>query len=175
MFGIGKQSLPDRHGRCGLLSCVSFPHPLTLLSWRAVTRRRSLTTPDTTHRHTWERLGSALVQVARAQMNSEQGRAGQQEQLAGLIFAAARHKVLADHTRQPAVAMPSVVSSNDDAVVPTEPASWPEIPMSYLIAAGVLLATILFGGLSMAVQSREAKALVELRRDADRWTFRMAA
>lgn len=122
-----------------------------------------------------ERLGSALVQVARAQMNSEQGRAGQQEQLAGLIFAAARHEVLADHTRQPAVAMPSVVSSDDDAVVPAEPASWPEIPMSYLIAAGVLLATVFFGGLSMAVQSREAKALVQLRRDADRWTFRMAA
>ena len=46
--------------------------------------------------------------------------------------------------------------------------------MTYLIAAGLLLATLFWGGLSMAAQSREAKALEQLRRDADRWAFRMA-
>jgi len=122
-----------------------------------------------------ERLGSALVQVVHAQMNAEQGRAAQQEQLASLIFAAVRNEVVADRPTQLMVAASSRRSSEDIAVASTEPASWPEIPMSYLIAAGLLLATIFLGGLSMAAQSREAKALAQLRRDVDRWTFRMAA
>lgn len=122
-----------------------------------------------------ERLGSALVHVVRAQMSAEQGRAVRQEQLAGLIFAAVRHEVLPDRAMQPTVAIPSVVPSDGIAVASAEPSSWPEIPVSYVIAAGLLLATVFLGGLSMAVQSREAKALVLLRQDADRWTFRMAA
>ncbi len=121
-----------------------------------------------------ERLGSALVHVVWAQMRSEQGRAAQQEQLAGLIVAAVRHEVLAGRTMQPTVAMSSVPSI-DGAMASVETASWPEIPMSYVIAAGLLLATIFFGGLSMAVHTREATALARLRQDADRWTFRMAA
>jgi hypothetical protein len=122
-----------------------------------------------------ERLGSALVQVAHAQMTAEKGRAAQQEQLASLIFAAVRTEVITDRPTQPTVAVASVRPSKDIVAASTEPVSWPEIPMSYLIAAGLLLATIFLGGLSMAAQSREAKALAQLRRDADRWTFRMAA
>ena len=122
-----------------------------------------------------ERLGSALVQVAHAQMNAEKGRAAQQEQLASLIFASVRNEAPAGRTMQPAVVAPSAMPAEDIAVASREPASWPEIPMSYLIAAGFLLATVFLGGLSMAVQSREAKAFAQLRRDADRWTFRMAA
>jgi len=122
-----------------------------------------------------ERLGSALVQVVRAQMSSEEGQAVQQEQLASLIFAAVRNEAITDRRTQPTVAVPSVVSSEDIAVASTEPMSWPEIPMTYLIAAALLLATVFLGGLSMAAQSREAKALAQLRRDADRWAFRMAS
>ncbi len=147
-------------------------------TWQATIGRRIVEAAQ----HDWlragavqERLGSALVRVARAQMSSTQERSVQQEQLASLIFAAARHEVFADRTMQPAVAIPSVMPSHDVAVASAEPASWPEIPMSYLIAAGLLLTTVFFGGLSMAVQSREAKAFAQLRRDADRWTFRMAA
>jgi hypothetical protein len=55
-----------------------------------------------------------------------------------------------------------------------EPASWPEIPMGYLMVAGVLLATVFLGGLFMAAQSREARALAQMRHDVDRWAFRMA-
>jgi hypothetical protein len=146
-------------------------------TWPAMIGRRIVEAAQ----HDWlqagavqERLGSALVHVVRAQMRSEQGRAAQQEQLAGLIVAAVRHEVLTGRTMQPTVAMPSVPPS-DGAMASVETASWPEIPMSYVIAAGLLLATIFFGGLSMAVQSREAKAFAQLRRDADRWTFRMAA
>lgn len=122
-----------------------------------------------------ERLGSALVHVVRAQMSSEEGQAVQQEQLASLIFAAVRNEAVTDRRAQPTVVAPSVVSSEDIAVASTEPMSWPEIPMTYLIAAALLLATVFLGGLSMAAQSREAKALAQLRRDADRWAFRMAS
>ena len=147
-------------------------------TWQATIGRRIVEAAQ----HDWrqagavqERLGSALVHVVRAQMSSAQERSVQQEQLASLIFAAARHEVFPGRTMQPTVTIPSVVPPHDVAVASAEPASWPEIPMSYLIAAGLLLATVFFGGLSMAVQSREAKAFAQLRRDADRWTFRMAA
>lgn len=118
-----------------------------------------------------ERLGWALVQVVQAQRTLEQGHATQQEQLASFIVAAARSETMADRTTLPTV----LARSEYIAITATEPASWPEIPMSYLFAAGLLLASVFWGGLSMAAQSREAKALAQLRRDADRWTFRMAA
>jgi hypothetical protein len=122
-----------------------------------------------------ERLGSVLVQVAHAQMRAENGHAAQQERLASLIFAAVRNnEVIADRPTEPTVAIPSAMPSEDIAAVSTEPASWPEIPMGYLMVAGVLLASVFLAGLSMAAQSREARALDQMRRDADRWTFRMA-
>ncbi|MBX3302951.1 MAG: hypothetical protein KF693_12125 [Nitrospira sp.] len=170
MYNMNMISAIDAHGqrlRDGFAS-----------TWPATIGRRIVEAAQ----HDWlkagaiqERLGSALVHVVRAQMSSEQGRAVHQEQLAGLIFAAVRHEVLPDRTMQPTVAIPAVVPSDDIAVASTEPSSWPEIPVSYVIAAGLLLATVFLGALSMAVQNREAKALAQLRQDADRWTFRMAA
>lgn len=117
-----------------------------------------------------ERLGWALVQVAQVQRRLDQGHAMQQEQLAGLIFASVRHTTSTEATVQSAIP----AFSQDTAVPSTGPVSWPEIPMSYLIVAGLLLATVFFGGLTMAAQSREAKALARLRMDADRWVYRMA-
>ena len=146
-------------------------------TWQATLGRRIVEAAQ----HDWlqagaiqERLGSALVQVVRTQMSSEKRQAVQQEQLASLIFAAVRNEVITDRP-QPIVAVSAMVPSENIAVAFTEPASWPEIPMTYLVTAGLLLATIFWGGLSMAAQSREAKALAQLRRDADRWAFRMAA
>ena len=147
-------------------------------TWQAMLGRRIVEAA----RHDWfqagaiqERLGSGLVRVVRAQMSAEEGQAMQQEQLASLIFAAVRNEAITERRTQPTVAVPSMVSSEDIAVASTEPMSWPEIPMTYLIAAALLLATVFLGGLSMAAQSREAKALAQLRRDADRWAFRMAS
>lgn len=147
-------------------------------TWQATLGRRIVEAAQ----HDWlqagaiqERLGWAVVQVVRAQMNSEEGQAMQQEQLASLIFAAVRNEVMTDRPMQPTVAVPSAVPSENIAVAFTESASWPEIPMTYLIAAGLLLATVFLGSLTMAAQSREAKALAQLKRDADRWAFRMAA
>lgn len=122
-----------------------------------------------------ERLGSAVVQVAHAQMNGGKGHAAQQEQLASLIVAAARNEGITDRPMQPTVTTAPTVPSKLIAVASTESASWPEIPMGYLIVAGVLLATVFLAGLSMAAQSREARALAQMKRDAERWAFRMAA
>ncbi|WP_413935807.1 hypothetical protein [Nitrospira sp. BLG_1] len=118
-----------------------------------------------------ERLGSSLVQVVHAQMKAEKRRTAHQEQLASLIVAAARSEIPAD-LMTPSLA-PSI--SKKIVIASTEPASWPEIPMSYLMAAGLLLATVFWGGLSLAVQSREAKAIAQRKQDIDRWAFRMAA
>ena len=118
-----------------------------------------------------ERLGTALVQVVQAQTRLEQGRAVQQEQLASLIFASVRDTTPAETTVQPTIP----ATTQDIVVASTEPVAWPEIPMGYLIAAGLMLATVFWGGLSMAAQHRETRALAQMRHDAERWAFRMAA
>lgn len=118
-----------------------------------------------------ERLGSAVVQVVRAQMRAEEGRGVQQEQLASLIVAVVRNEVPTDQILSPAVQ----ARAENIAGATAEPISWPEIPMGYLILAGLMLATVFLLGLSMAAQSREARALAQERRDAHRWIYRMAA
>ena len=118
-----------------------------------------------------ERLGVSLVQVVQAQLNAAQGRAMQQEQLASLIFASVHQETSAETSVQPSI--PTM--SHDITVPSTLPASWPEIPMTYVIAAGLMLAAVFWGSLSMAAQHREAKALARLQRDADQWVYRLAA
>lgn len=147
-------------------------------TWQAMLGRRIV---EAAH-HDWlqagaiqERLGSALVQVVHAQMNAEQRQALQQEHLASLIFAAVRHELLADRPAQPTVMTRSATPSEEITLASTEPTSWPEIPMGYLILAGVLLATVFLTGLIMVAQSREARALAQMRHDAERWAFRLAA
>lgn len=119
-----------------------------------------------------ERLGTALVQVTQAQTGSEEVRAAQQEQLASLVVAAIRTEALADRL----TLLAAIESFPEDiAVASTEPASWPEIPMDYLIVAGLMLVTVFFGGLSLTARSRETKALAEMEYQAARWVYRMAA
>ena len=119
-----------------------------------------------------ERLGTALVQVTQAQTGSEEVRAAQQEQLASLVLAAIRTEALADR-----VTLLTAIDSfpEDTAVASTEPASWPDIPMGYLIVAGLMLVTVFFGGLSVTARSRETKALAEMERQTAKWRYRMAA
>ncbi|HMS85441.1 MAG TPA: hypothetical protein PKD12_17500 [Nitrospira sp.] len=147
-------------------------------TWQSMLGRRIVEASQ----HDWiqegaiqERLGSAMVQVAHAQMNAGKGHAARQEQLASLIVAAARNEDITDHPMQPTVAAAPAVPSENITMTAIDPASWPEIPMGYLIVASVLLATVFLAGLSMAAQSREARALVQMKRDAERWAFRMAA
>ena len=119
-----------------------------------------------------ERLGTALLHVVQAQTGPEEVQAATQEQLASLVVAAVRTEALADRLTQ----LAAIQSFPENTTVAsTEPASWPEIPMGYLIVAGLMLVAIFFGGLSLITRSRESKALAEMRRDADRWVYRMAA
>ncbi|MGC4097277.1 MAG: hypothetical protein QM706_09190 [Nitrospira sp.] len=119
-----------------------------------------------------ERLGWALVRVVEAQRNMEQGQSTQQEQLAGLIFAAVRSE-----TPTGSVVMPVPVASPADGttIASSEPMAWPEVPISYLLLAVFILSAVFLGALSLVAQSREASALAQIRRDADRWVYRMAA
>jgi hypothetical protein len=119
-----------------------------------------------------ERLGTGLMQLTQAQAGSEEVRAAQQEQLASLVLAAIRTEALTDQL----TLLSAIESISDDtAVASTEPASWPEIPMGYLIAAGLMLATAFFGGLSLAARNRETKAFAEMEQQAAKWVYRMAA
>jgi hypothetical protein len=119
-----------------------------------------------------ERLGTAILHLTQAQTGSEEVRAGQQEQLASLVVAAIRTEALVDR-----LTLLAAIESlpEDTAVASTEPASWPEIPMGYLIVAGLMLVTVLFGGLSLTARSREAKALAEMEYQAAKWVYRIAA
>ncbi len=110
--------------------------------------------------------------MTQAQAGSEEVRAAQQEQLASLVVAAIRTEALTDR-----LTLLAAIESfpEDTAVASTEPASWPEIPMGYLIVAGLMLVTVFFGGLSLAARSREIKALAEIEHQAAKWVYRMAA
>jgi len=120
-----------------------------------------------------ERVGTALLQMVQAQTGGEDIRSGNQEQLASLITAAVRTEALAD--RLTMLAAHESVLPNETAVVSTEPVSWPVMSMGYVIGAGLLLAAVFFGGLSLTAQSRESKALAEMKQDADKWVYRIAA
>jgi hypothetical protein len=117
-------------------------------------------------------LGTAILHVAQAQTGSDDVRASKQEQLASLMTASVRTEALADRLTLLAAieSMPE-----ETAVASTKPASWPEIPMGYLIAASLMLGTVFFGGLALSARNRETKALAEMRQYAAKWVFRMAA
>jgi hypothetical protein len=119
-----------------------------------------------------EQLGTAILHVTQAQTGSEEVRAAQQGQLASLIGAAIRTEALADRL----TLLAAIESFPEDTTVAfTEPASWPEISMGYLIVAGFMLAAVFFGGLSLSARRRETKALEEMKYTATRWVYRMAA
>lgn len=119
-----------------------------------------------------ERMGTALFHLTQAQRSSEEERAAQQEQFASLIVADIRTEALADR-----LTLLAAIQSfpEDTAVAFTEPASWPEIPMGYLMVAGFMLAAVFFGGLSLSARSRETKVVDQMKQTANRWVYRVAA
>ncbi len=120
-----------------------------------------------------ERLGTALLHVVQVQTGSEAVRATQQEQLAGLIMAAIRTEGQPEPLALRATSEPP--PQETVAAASTEPTSWPEIPMGYLITAGLMLTVVFWGGLSLAARSREEKALARISHETSRWMYRMAA
>ena len=119
-----------------------------------------------------ERLGAAIVRVTQAQDGLEEIRTVQQEQLGSLVLASIRTEAQADR-----ITLLAAIESfpEDTAVATTEPASWPDIPMGYLIVSGLILVSVFFGGLSLAARSRESKLLAEMEHQATKWVYRMAA
>ena len=120
-----------------------------------------------------ERLGTALLQLVQAQTGAEEVRAAKQEQLASLMVAAVRTEALADRM----TALAALESRPErTAAASTEPASWPEMPMGFMVVASLMLVGVFFGGLSLAARSRESKILAEMRQgDAAKWVYRIAA
>lgn len=119
-----------------------------------------------------ERLGKTAVAVTLAQIRSEDVKAIQQEKLGALLFAAIRTEAL---TRPPT--SPTIVAPIPKAVrvASTEVATWPEIPLGYLIAASFILGIIFLVGILLAAQAREEKELARMRHDASRWVYHMAS
>jgi hypothetical protein len=115
-----------------------------------------------------ERLGTAILHMTQAQTRSDDARAENQYQLASLMTAAMNTDALADRAA-------AELKHEGGTVASTEAASWPEIPMGYLVAATLGLAAIFFGGLSLSARIRESKALAEMKRHAARWVYRTAA
>jgi hypothetical protein len=120
-----------------------------------------------------ERLGTAVIHLTQAQMESEQVRAMQQEKLGGLVLAAVRSETPVHRSVAPAAI--ASIPPQATAVASTEPATWPEISVGYLIVATFMLSIVFFAMLSLATLAREEKELARMRHDASRWIYRMAA
>jgi hypothetical protein len=119
-----------------------------------------------------ERLGTAILHVAQAKTGLEDVWATNQYQLASLIAAIDRTAATSDRMAQLASAD---FSHEGTSVVSVSPMSWPEIPMSYLIAAALALGAVFFGGLILSAASREAKAMANMKHESSKWVYRLAA
>ncbi|MFN3681128.1 MAG: hypothetical protein ACK4VP_03680, partial [Nitrospira sp.] len=119
-----------------------------------------------------ERLGAALVQLALVQLEADQVRAMQQEQMGSLIFAASFGQASTDRAIQATAVAGMPVA---DIVTAERSATWPDVPFAYLAAAVCLLATIFIIGLSWAARIREEKELAKAQHDASRWMYRLAS
>jgi len=119
-----------------------------------------------------EQLGAALMHLAQAQHSLEDSMAVQQPQLGSLLVAAIRTDELMGRLTLLA-AIESLPETTP--VASTEPASWPEMPIGFLIASGIILGAVFFGGLSMTARSREAKAVAAIQHNSTKWVYRLAA
>jgi hypothetical protein len=119
-----------------------------------------------------EQLGLASVRLVQAQTALEEQWALNQYQLASLVAAAERSGGLAE----PVARLGGVDMSTEAAsMASTGFATWPDIPIAFLIVAVFCLSAIFFGGLVFSARLRELRIVDEMKRDAARWVYRMAA
>jgi len=119
-----------------------------------------------------EQLGVALVHVAQAQQSLEDSTAARQPQLGSLLVAAIR----TDELMGRLTLLAAIESLPETApVASTDPASWPEMPIGFLIVSGTILVVVFFAGLSVAARSREAKAAAAIQHNPAKWVYRLAA
>jgi hypothetical protein len=117
-----------------------------------------------------EQLGAAIVHMTQAKMGLEGEWAANQYQLGSLMAAVDRTAPM-DDTAFLASVEPTRPQAGRSIGLPFIP----DIPISYLMAAAMMLCAVFFGGLVLSAASREAKALAEARRNAGRWVYRIAS
>jgi hypothetical protein len=118
-------------------------------------------------RNVQEQLGAAIVHLAQSRTMLNDAWAGNQYQIGSLMAAVDRSGIA--QQRFASTTKPSFVASSMSTVERMD------IPMSYLIAAALGLCALFFGGLVAAGSDREAKVMMESKRESSRWVYRMAA
>lgn len=114
----------------------------------------------------------AIVHVAQVRTGLEEAWGANQYQLGTLLAAVDRTATMTEQADQVMVAraMPTAASMVSDPAM-----AWPGIPLGYLFAAMIGMGAVFFSGLRLSAMSREAKASADLRRERDRWVYRLAA
>lgn len=119
-----------------------------------------------------EQMGSALVHLTQGQWMAEEGGTALASQMGSLVLAAVRTEALEERL----TLLAAIESSPEEPALPTtEPASWPDIPVGFVAAAGVLLMAVFFGGITLSAQRRDRIAMAEIQHQASKWVYRPAA
>jgi hypothetical protein len=119
-----------------------------------------------------QQLGLAILHVTQVQALATESQAANEQQLASLVVASSRASALSDRLQ-----LMAAIEFPQDAppVRPTTAASWPDVPIGFLIAAVVGLGTIFFAGLVLSGRAREIRLEADRHRDMSRWVYRLAA
>ncbi len=123
------------------------------------------------HEATQAQLGRAIVRLALVQFDSEESWNTNQYQLASLALTTINPDVAGNQGRKVLVATSEAARTG----VTPSPVSWPGIPMGVLVLALFALGAVYLGGLIVTAAARDARAMAEMRRHAERWAFRPSA
>lgn len=123
-----------------------------------------------------EQLGTAIIHVAQARTGLEEAWGANQYQLGTLLAAVDRTATMTEPADAVMVAgMTPTAGAMAMASAPEQTMAWPGVPLGYLFVAMIGMGAVFFSGLRLSAMSREAKVQADLRRDRDRWVYRLAA
>ncbi len=121
-----------------------------------------------------EQLGAAIVHVTQARTGLEEAWGANQYQPGTLQAAVDRTATMTGSADQITVASVTP-TAGAMAAAPEQTMAWPGIPLGYFFAAMIGMALVFFSGLRLFAMNREAKVQADLRRERDRWVYRLAA
>lgn len=119
-----------------------------------------------------EQLGRGILHMAQARTGLEEAWAANQYQLGTLLTAVDRAVTTNAPDGPIRMAESTVVAGS---LVPEPAMGLAGIPLGYFLVALFGMAAIFFAGLQISAKSRESKAQADLRRDRERWVYRLAA
>lgn len=119
-----------------------------------------------------EQLGTAIVHVAQARTELEQAWETNQYQLGTLL--AAVDRAATPVTGQADQVMVASMTSPEGAFMAERSITWPGVSLGTLIVAIFGMGVVFFTGLLLSALHREAKAQASLRRERERWVYRLA-